>query len=467
MTFNAWLFTFLFCFVAFTFLCPQNALSQPEVEIEYSDSPLPLDHNFKITISISNDKLKSISNFPEIENFIKGKTFFIKGKKAYIVEQEYWPLKEGVYTLPPFNLSINGKKFSFKEKTVQVHKSKSKTFAKTIIREPDSKNDANFKPDAFFAVKADKEKVYTGEGFEVSAVFYIAKENNTEFNFIDLKDQVRKIVAHIKPERCLIEEKSLLGEMRLDSAVVNNKTYITYTIYTATFFPLDTTSIKLPSVSFKIITYKIARSPLLIEREAYYQTLNSSPFIVKIQALPPHAYKDKVAVGKYNFEERLSSTRIKEGEMFKYYFTIKNKEGFSSITPPSIYDNKIFEVFAPRVSFKKNLENDQYIYAKTFEFSVVPRSAGKFLLKDHFYWIYFNSGTALYDTLQPKILVQVLKNVEEPELQVSIHQGLYDQMISSASNKIKSKEKNDRIKLISNILILFMLISTFILILKK
>ena len=467
MKFTHWFKAIVLLLNIFLTQAVQIASAQSEVQLEYSNTPLRLDQVFKITISTGSERLKSISNFPEIEDFVKGKTIFIKAKKNHVIEQEYLPLKAGKYILQPFNLIVNGKKFSFNGKVVVVNALKGKTVRNGIIEEPAEKNGPEVIPDALLQVKSDKSSVYSGEGFSVTAAFCIAKNNTVEYNFVDIKAQVSKMILKLKPAHCWIEESNIPPMSSVDSILIDDNVYFQYQIYAANFYPFDTVPIRIPSMDFKILNYKLNRTPLSIERQAFYLKLSSVPYTIQVKSLPPNPYKERVAVGVFSFEEKLSTRKTKMGEMFKYYFTIKNKNGLSTTIPPFIFEGKDLEIFTPRINVKKYTDKGEVLNGKTYEYPIIARTAGKISLKEHFYWIYFNTGSKQYDTILPKLSMEIQSGSQPEDIQLTIHENFYHQMISKVSNDMRSKEKDDRIKLISNILIVFMLISTFILILKK
>jgi hypothetical protein len=449
----------------FFFNNPANA--QPEIQIEYSTGNITIHQVFSITVIFSNEKLKSISPFPEIEDFVKGNTAFHKDKKNYTIQQEYSPRKPGNYYLQPFHLLINGTKYNFKGRSIQVVKGKTGV-QKERGTEAEEAKFVPVKEDAFFSITSDKKKIYSGEGFELLVAFYVAKTNAAEINFIDLKEQVKKIIARVKPSHCWIEETGNPYDLHPDSVIINDKTYTRYNIYSGIFYPFDTSDIHLPSIGLTILKYKIFRTPLLIERKEDYTTLHSEPFIVHVLSLPPHPLKDKVPVGLFSLEEKITPGHPTEGEVFKYSLGIKTSYGVSTIPAPVIAESQNFDIFAPRVSIRKEKTTKSIQPAtKIFQYPMVGKKEGKYAMKDYFQWIYFNIGKKNYDTLFPKISFNVKKKETEDSRQEVNPQGFYEQMIAKTSNKVRSKDKDARIQWISNISILFMLISTIILILKK
>lgn len=441
-------------------------LAQAIVTIDYSGNELALQETFSITVTINNEKLKTVSNFPEIEDFVKGNTLFNKEKKKnYTIIQEYHPRKPGEYILKPFYLLINGLRYDGRQHKLLVKDASQvpSGAASPHTAEEESKF-STMKEDAFFAITADKRKIFSGEGFELSAAFYVAKTNTTEINFIDLREQVKNILQKTKPSKCWIEDTSVPNEIAMDSAVLKDKVYTRYLIYSGIFYPLETDEVRIPQVKFTFLTYKVSRTSTKIERIPNYATLSSEPFAIKVQSLPPHPLKDEVAVGVFSLEERISPHHPKAGQTFNYTFMIKSMQGTSTIQFPHTSENKNFDIFAPRTTLKKGSQGEDI---KSFEYGIVAHHSGSFSMKEAFQWVFFNTEKKDYDTLFPGMIVKVRGDEEEIIPAADLQNNFYKQMIAEVSNKVRSKEKDDRIKWISNLAILLMLLFTIVLILKK
>ena len=442
----------------------QNGLCQANLTVEYNYEN---EEALEIKLILSGEKLKSVSNFPEIQDFVKGNTFFTKENASFYISQIYYPLKTGTFVMRPFNINVNGVKYSFKSQNFKIKNKKAvkENLVKHVILKINSEE--LIKPDVFFKINSNTKNAYTREGINLSADFYVAKNNTEEFNFVHLQEQVKTISDTIKHLHCWIDELGSTDEMKMDSVIFNNQTYLKYQLFNAYIFPYDTSGITIPEFNFKIISYKTKKSNLLIEREAYYLTFSSSSILIKLKPLPPHPLREVVPVGTYKHVDKFPNQVIKTDEMFKYSISIKGTKGLSVISNPILLENKSLEIFPPRITRKNAEVNNNQEYIKTFEYSIVPKKGDKIVLGDYIYWVYFNTKQKKYDTLATKLAVDIKEMAFDDQYQTTKHQSFYDQMIGKVSNKIKSKEKDDKIKWISNILILLMLVSTFILILKK
>lgn len=65
-----------------------------------------------------------------------------------------------------------------------------------------------------FLVESSQKSVFVNEGFVLSASFLVAKDNPSEYNFVDLNKQVTGIIQDLKPADCWIEEITTPGELK-------------------------------------------------------------------------------------------------------------------------------------------------------------------------------------------------------------------------------------------------------------
>jgi hypothetical protein len=88
-------------------------------------------------------------------------------------------------------------------------------------------------------------------------------------------------------------------------------------------------------------------------------------------------------------------------------------------------------------------------------------------LSDYYKWIYFDPYKKVYDTLTSHTVIHVsgesLKNKEI----TSSYIGSFYELAGKESNRLRSTEKDESIKFFANIIILFMLVSTAILVFKR
>lgn len=439
-----------------------------DLNVELGPSKITLNEEFKVTFHLPFSKLKSLSNFPEIQDFNKSSTVFTKENNEYKITQTYLPRKEGTFVLEDFNFIVNGKTFLVNGTTIEVIKKK--TNKKPEEKPLDLSKFISPKVDAFYKVETSKSEVFVGEPLEVKVSYNINKENTTEINFIDLKEQVTKIRNKLKPQNVWIEELSDIQSLSADTINIKNKTFRKYIIFHAVYYPIDTTSVHLPSTTFKMLKYKISKTTNLIERIPDYLTYTSEPISVKIKALPPHPNQENALIGSFRLQEKVSpSSKIYTGDGITYQITVKGEGNTSLVPNPFIINNSNFEIFESRISNPKNDQSNKINdhKEKTFEYFLLAKKPGTYKMKEIFYWLYFNPTKEKYDTLFPKSSVKVIgEEINPNEAPVKETDEFYN-LIHKSNNKVKSFEKDEKIKIIANLLLIIMLISSIVLILKK
>ncbi|MBX9853268.1 MAG: hypothetical protein K2X86_16105, partial [Cytophagaceae bacterium] len=98
---------------------------------------------------------------------------------------------------------------------------------------------------------------------------------------------------------------------------------------------------------------------------------------------------------------------------------------------------------------------------------IIPKEPGVFSLSDYFHFIYFDPVKEQYDTLKSRIPVIVQGESQKNKSISSTELDNFKALANQESNKLRSKEKDEDIKLFANIIILFMLVTTAILIFRR
>jgi hypothetical protein len=105
-----------------------NFAQAQEVTIELGPSEIGLNETFSIKVTISNDKIKSYDEFPDIPSFQKqglsqsSSMNVINGQVSSTnsIIQYYKPTKKGEFTLGRFSIKINGADYTSPGKTITV-----------------------------------------------------------------------------------------------------------------------------------------------------------------------------------------------------------------------------------------------------------------------------------------------------------------------------------------------------------
>jgi hypothetical protein len=388
---------YIFLSTLFFFCISFFAFSQEEVSIEFGKKNLLIDEPLVINVIIRGSDKSNVSVFPEIPGFTKADRKITHSKgQAHTITQNYNPTRDGTFRIPAFDFTVNGKIYESDPITIVVANPKDEDDEDgNEVISPE-----NIKENAFLAMNVDKSSVYVGEGFRVSLAFYIAETNTMQMSFPDnLNAQVDAIAKKIKSPDCL-EERINITNIVEDHRTINGRKFLVYKVFEAIYFPLNSQTVKIPSVELKMDQSRRNSS----EKESI--SFTNKPFAVKVADLPEHPLKDKVVAGDFKLTEQIETRKINTGKSFNYSLKISGQGNFSTVNVSSPVNDSFFDFYSPEV--KETHSNDFRIQEKEFRYRIVPKDSGQQSLDKYFYWVYFNTRTKAYDTLKSRLKIKVL-----------------------------------------------------------
>ena len=468
-------------------LCSFQVLSQ-DITIELGPDEIAENHGFTVSIVIKNGRLRSYDDFPDFPGFTKrgtsseSSTNIINGQisSTHKIVMTYAATGQGTFTLPPFQMTVNGEIVSSPGKTVKVGPPKSNTQRNNSFFGHDPFEDffgrkrtaptefVDIAEDAFLALTVDKNEVYLGEGFTTTLSFYVADDNRAPLQFYEIGKQLNEIVKEIRPSTCW-EENFNIENINGEPVTINNKGYSKYKLFQATFYPLNTDPIKFPSVGLEMIKYKVAKNPSFFgqNRKEDFKTFFSKEKTIKVKELPPHPLREQVAVGEYRLDERINSKELQTGQSFSYQFSVYGVGNISSINEPLLPETSDFDFYDPNVMQNINRRDDKVTGSKTFSYFGIPNEPGSYDLGDYFEWIYFNTRKKQYDTLRSKQIINVIGESKKNEHIQSNDLGPFYDRIEFQDNTLKDLKKSENFTLLLNIFVLLAFASTGYLLFKK
>lgn len=478
-------FLFLFLLMITVLLVP--AMAQ-QISIELGKSPVPINHYYTIAVRLQDQGLVDISAFPEIEGFKKSsrfsstKTMIVGGNTTTIltITQNYAALDEGVFTLKPFTMKVNGKTVQSQGATITIgpmsdvlpqgNQLPNLVMPEETADVAEGQQEYIEKDDnAFLTLYTNKEEVYVGEGLSVILYFYLAQEDRRLLDFYDFANQMNTILRQIKQSH-VWEETFDFSEVIPENVVVEGKPYLRYRLYEAVLYPLNSKPVQFPQLSLKMIKYKVSANPSLLEddRQEGYKTYFARERSVQVKELPPHPLRDVVPVGRYRLRERLSARKVEVNKSFNYLFQLQGEGNLAAVMAPQPEPVTGLTVYPPDIRQDVTRQNGRVFGSKTFSYTVISREPGTYDLSELFRWIYFDPVTARYDTLQPKLQVQITGVSDADAVVMSRDLGAFYNIINNEDDKLaRLDEFNDTKKYTNIILVLLLLVASFIFIKRK
>jgi hypothetical protein len=446
-----------------------------EIEISAGKTELHLNEKFTWTISFPKDQKREFKAFhqfffPEIADFEKGRTLYIEEEdpRSYKIIQYYAPRKSGTFHIHPLKIRLRDKVISAPGSTVKVL---GRTAANPDpLPEPSMDEELEFeeiKADALLDIRTTKNKVYTGEGVGLSVSFLIALQNKAEITFFDLTEQRKEIIRKLKSTGCLTEDFPMAERVQVDTITYRERKYTQWKIYEGVFFPIDSQDIRIPALSFSVLTYKIARNQQeSVERKTETKTFTTGSLLIKVQPLPLRTSR-QIPTGYFRLAERATPDKFQTGKSFKYTFTVQGEGNIAAIPDPVIIPNDYFDIYAPKVTYEIVRQQGRITGFKSFVYYVTPKEPGTFQLSDYVQWPYFNTVYRRMDTLSSALSLKVRGESLKNNYISANNPGDFYHKIHTDNNDLRMLTKDDPLKFWANVVILIMLVITAALVLKK
>jgi len=461
-------------------------LQAQDVKIELGPSQVAENQYFTVSIIATNSSIKSYDKFPEIPGLRKrgtsssSSTNITNGRvsSSHKIIMTYTPAKQGNIIIPAFEVTVNGKIVKAKGKTLTVgppaqqrqqqDRFNRDPFEDFFGRKSPPQEFIEIKDDAFLALTTDKSEVYIGEGFTAALAFYVANANRASLQFYDLGRQLGEILKKVKPSNCW-EENFNIEKIQGIPLEINGKLYTQYKIYQGEFYPLNTEDIKFPQIDLEMMKFKVAKNPSFFgqNRREAYKTYYSRPVTVKVKDLPPHPLKDVVAVGHFQMQEKIDKNTLNTGQSFTYNFNLIGEGNVAGIAPPEIPLSSDIEFYKPNIEQSIRRSNNTVTGVKSFTYYGIPNEPGTYNLKDYFKWIYFDTHSNQYDTLQSNTVIHITGESKKNETIIANDLGQFYDLIDVEDNALISKNDWDRIKLVANAFILLILAASAYVVFKK
>ena len=454
-----------------------------EVEIQLGPGEIGENQAFTVSIVAKNGSIKSYDKFPDIPGLRKrgtsssSSTNIINGRvsSSHSIIMTYTADRQGTVEIPTFSITVNGNPISSPGKILKVgpavqQRQRNDPFGHDPFQDffgqrEQAQEFVDIKDDAFLALTTDKKEVYIGEGFTATLAFYVAENNRAPLQFYDLGRQLGEILKKVKPANCW-EENFNIEKINGQSLTINGKAYTQYKIYQGAFYPLNTDPIHFPSVGLELIKYKVAKNPTFFgqNRKESFKTFNSRAQTIKVRELPPHPFKDVVAVGHFRLQEKINKNELNTGQSFTYEFDLYGEGNVSAVTAPTLSDNSDIEFYPPNIQQSVSRSGGRVTGAKSFSYFGIPNEPGTYQLKDYFEWVFFNTRKNDYDTLTSNVVLNVTGESRKNETIIANDLGAFYELIDVEDNSLIKQNDWATIKIVANVFILLTLaISAFVL----
>ncbi|GEO02342.1 hypothetical protein AAE02nite_00060 [Adhaeribacter aerolatus] len=452
-----------------------------EIVIVLGPNKIPINEYYTISVTLRNQPLHNLGDFPEIEGFKKSTRTNTTsriglGNKTIIeqtITQNYAALEEGKFTLKPFAITVNGKRMQAKGTTITILPMATEVEetgpppgkdAPIVIGPPVSKP---LESQSFLSLETDKENIYVGEGLYVRLAFYLHEPEQGILNFHDFAQQYPEFIKKLRQQNAWEEAFEPTAEIKPDTVIIREKTFLKFNLFRKLLYPLSPNPIAFPAVTLTMSQQPEPAAFAAPAEPTNLITFTSRPKTVAVKALPPHPLRDVVPVGQYKLKESLNRRTFRTGQSFSYQFEVEGQGNLGAILPPTPPPMSGLEIYPPETKVIRTKTAAVQEGAKNFRYNLLARQPGSYNLGTLFWLVYFDPVKSRYDTLRSELAVAV-KGAENQlgDYRPEASDPFY-KLIGEEENNLISLNQFNEIKLYTNVVILFLLCISLFLFFKK
>ncbi|MDR0763421.1 MAG: BatD family protein, partial [Bacteroidales bacterium] len=347
---------------------------------------------------------------------------YINGKVSHSFTISYTyqlrALKAGTYNIGAASITADGNKYSSDPFTIQVIASANRPAASQTqqsqgqMQQPQAATSANISDnDLYIRVTANKSNPYKGEEVILTYKLYYS----VALSSISL-EKMPSFKGFWSEEFGGVDERK--------QETINGKRYIVSTFRKVSVFPQEVGALSLEPLELKAIAqvatprkrtgsiWDIFDDPFFTPYQNVEKKIKSNTLTLRVKDLPEND-NFSGTVGDFNTTFDYDATKqLVSGEAITFKFTVTGHGNIEMITPPEIVFPPDFEVYEPQINSDKSATVAGVSGSMTFEYTVIPRSAGRFVIPSFDYTI-FNPSKQKYETTTiPEISLDVAQGKE-------------------------------------------------------
>jgi hypothetical protein len=460
---------------AILWLTPFISLNSQTISFKTNKISLYKNDFLSISITFSKDGKKEFNvykgyQFPDIPDMLKSHTYFYEKEgvdKTYSIVQWYEPIRAGEKTIPSITIKTRNKTFTNPSFTIKV--------LNEITDQPSEPPSESWiaktklhldEPDVKWQIYSDLQSLYPMQPIHIIGFVLLPLENKIPFTFADSHLQKLELNKKIKNSNCIIYDQLRSNELKRDTVVKNNQSYIRLFFIDQFLFPLRECIIQLPATEWYLYAYKTGTSDEGIVRLPEKVSLKSAPIKIKVVNLPPFPVKEFIPVGDFTIKDVLEQKRIRNGNATFITITMETNTDLSFAGEPEFISSDI-ELLGKETVSIETLNEQQWKVRKIIRYQINPLRSGQYQMSEAFRFIFFNTQKKQYDTIYPRSVLTVYGDRINESNAILTNDDFYNRYNSQANNKIIDRNQDDLFNRLANLIILVMLAVTAILIIRK
>ena len=282
--------------------------------------------------------------------------------------------KAGKFVIKPATIIAGGKTLKSNPINIEVLK-------------PDQKK-TNGAEDFYVDIVVSNEDAYVGQQLYVDYVIFTTKDVRS-FNPIDESPYDGFFSANYN------HRESTRREIR------DGKEYFTKTMIRRILYPQQTGTYTIgpTNIELGVVSDNSQRGGFFRSRTKPVNVL-SNKVEIRVRNLPPSSNPAFAnAIGKYSMRASIDSRKVTTDDAITINMEINGNGDPKLVTPPSFINEDEFDIYDPNIT-QDEWSRDKRTHKKVFEYLVVPKKPGSFLITPEFE--YFDVDSSKYITLKSR-----------------------------------------------------------------
>ena len=378
-------------------------------------SQVSVGENFRLvyTIDTQNAKDFRVGNIPEALELITGP--FTSRQTSYRMVNGHTTgsssitftfilcaAKNGIYTIPPAHINVNGKTFASKAVKVKVSGESQNTGGAPRMHD-DTDNMPQLRDagtpvnnsDLLIKVSANKHRVHEQEPVLLTYKVY------TLVDLTQLEGKMPDLTGFHTQEIPLPQQKSFHIER------VNGRPYRSVTWSQYVMYPQMTGKLEIPSITFNGTVIQQNRNvdpfeAFLNGGSGYIEVkraIKAPGMTIQVDPLPKRPANFSGGVGKFNISAQLNKNEVKANEPITLRVIIGGTGNLKLIKQPVVAFPKNFDKYDAKITDKTKLTTNGVEGNMIYDFLTVPRNQGSYVIPA-IEFVYYDIAANAYKTLK-------------------------------------------------------------------
>lgn len=446
------------------FICSMALITYAADAVEFKASApaqVIMGKPFQLTYSV-NQRAKDL-RAPEFVDFdyIAGpytsqssSTSFVNGKRTSSFTLTYtytlMPNKEGVFTLPPATIKVDGEQYTSNGVRITVlppdeptHAGAARQQSGNVSASTQQREAANVNAEnIFMRTLASKTKVHEQEVILLTYKLYFAGVDVAQFT-----NNTRL------PEfKGFLKQELEIGEIQTELEHYNGRNYQTAVIYRTLLFPQRSGDIVIDPAQFEAVLRVQNRAQVRSIFDDFFNSyttvakpLTAPSVTIHVSELPagkPAGFSG--GVGQFAINSRISNTYLQTNEAVTLTLTIQGAGNMKLLKTPAVDWPEGFEVYDPKVTnnFKNTLSGVSG--TKTIEYLAIPRAGGTYTIPA-VQFAYYDTQADTYKTLStPEYTLNIARSANEESSAAVVNNFVQKENIQQFGSDIRYIYTNDQ-----------------------